>query len=82
MTTEKEEVTPWLPGSVKPHYTGVYERQYDGDDILPCLWDGYSWLVHGDDVDDALAQNIPSNFQDQPWRGLFTPPATYAKGSK
>lgn len=62
--------TPWLPGSVKPIRSGVYERRYPTGAISFSKWDGKRWRVQGFSV--GIANNIPevSMWQDLPWRGL------------
>lgn len=71
-------LTPWYPGTTKPHRVGVYQRSYSKQPplnarVLFCFWNGRYWSP-GDwgaegasDLADYLG---PSLEQALPWRGL------------
>lgn len=79
MTTRRMErvrLTPWLPGVLAPHRTGVYRVQTHESRCNCCwaeaLFDGKHWLfqVHGR---GQFTVEMP--FGVRRWRGLSSPPA-------
>lgn len=64
------KLTPWYPGNVKPVRVGVYERDYPGEGIYFCKWNGKRWHAGNKKLKLAKKVPIPSFSQSLPWRGI------------
>lgn len=67
-------VTPWFEPDVQPVYKGVYQRLYDGANVVYCLWDGMQWCVQSPYPEAAARMTATSPCYERPWRGLAVKP--------
>jgi len=69
------KTTDWYPGTVKPAYVGVYEREIEKvDKWYSYFSDAIGWSGVCPTPEEAYAyRSIASRFQELPWRGLTEP---------
>ena len=69
------ELTPWVPGHIKPARPGVYQ-QFSGLYLGYQRWDGEYWYSWDSEPEIAAkcTYRIHKRFQDDTWRGLANEP--------
>lgn len=78
MSKNKQKLTPWFDGSVKPSRIGVYMQKdaFGARDGFQ-HWDGKLWRGWGHTISEARRLKdleIDFKHQNDPWRGLAEDP--------
>lgn len=69
-------LTPWFPGKTKPARDGVYERDHTSWGHSYSLFTKGRWKFPGRTPQEAAIQDVDSDCQRDPWRGLTQDPSS------
>lgn len=71
---DKQQLTGWFPGHIKPVRPGVYRRRFADGGRLYARWDGLFWRIAHTKPEAAAKEVSRSPIQSSPdWRGVAKP---------
>lgn len=68
------KTTPWFSGKTQPARDGVYERKHRSWGLCYSRFHLGRWKFPGSTPDVAATQEVDSDLQREPWRGLAEKP--------